>query len=61
MSKAEKVSSAIEFWIFELVLVPNFILTDNFDFLDCIFPKRYFQSRTEKVNITIEFGIFKLV
>ena len=37
--------------------------TDNVDFLDQICPKRYFQSKTEKVNITItmEVCIFELV
>ena len=35
--------------------------TDNFYFLDQICTKRYFQSKTEKVNIIIEFRIFKLV
>ena len=48
MSKAEKVSSTIEFCIFELVLLPNFILTDNFDFLDCICPKKVFPVLNRK-------------
>ena len=34
--------------------------TDNFYFLDQICTKRYFLSKTKKVNI-IEFRIFKLV
>ena len=32
----------------------------NFDFLDQICPKGYFQSKTRKVNVTIEFYIFYL-
>ena len=49
----------IEFCIFKLVWVPNFSL--NCDFFDqiVIFEKGYFQSKTEKVNITIEFCKFK--
>ena len=35
--------------------------TDNFDFGPNLPKKRYFWSKTEKVNITIEFWIFKLV
>ena len=30
-------------------------------FLGQIYPKRYFWSKTQKVNITIEFRIFKVV
>ena len=105
-SKAEKVKIIIEFCIFKLVLVPNFILNWQFwffwpdllkkgfsnlkqrkwtphifniilhiqirlvrnfssnwqfDFLDQIFPNRYFRSKTEKMNIITEFRIFKLV
>ena len=34
------------------------ILIDSIDFLDQIYPKRYFRSKTEKVNITIKFCIY---
>ena len=36
------------------------VQTDNLHFLNQICPKRYFQPKTEKVNIIIEFRIFKL-
>ena len=52
--------ATIEFYIFELVKVPNFTF-NNFEFLDKFAQKGYFWSKTEKVNITIEFCIFKLV
>ena len=35
--------------------------TENFYFFDQISTKRYFRSKTEKVDITIEFRIFRLV
>ena len=35
--------------------------SDNFHFLDQIYPKIYFRSKTEKVNIIIQFSKFKLV
>ena len=102
--KTEKVSSAIEFCIFELVYLLNFSWNWQFWFFGPNFPKKvspvqnrkseqrhwilhirislftkfqlkltilifwtkfvqkgYFQSKTEKVNITIKFCIFKLV
>ena len=34
---------------------------DNFDFLDQIYPKRVFPVKTENVNTTIDFCIFKLI
>ena len=43
----------------QISLVQNF--SSNFDFLDQICSKRYFLTKTEKVNIIIEFRIFKLV
>ena len=45
----------------QICLVGNLAQIDNFDFLDQICPKRYFQSKTEKVNITMKFCIFELV
>ena len=49
------------FYILKLVQCENSAQTDNFYFLDQICTKRYFQSKTEKVNIIVEFCIFKLV
>ena len=65
-SKAEKINITTEFFIFVLVLVPIFIQTDHFDFLNQICPKRvaqkgYFYSKTERMDTTIEFCIFELV
>ena len=51
----------LQFYIFRLVWCEISAQTDNFDFLDQIFPKRYFRSKTEKVNSIAEFFIFKLV
>ena len=54
----------IEFYIFEIALVPNFSLNWQFWFFGPNLPKKgigYFQSKTEKVSITIEFCIFELV
>ena len=52
-SKTEKVNIIIEFRIFKLALLPNFSLTDRFDFFDQIYPKRvFFWSKTEKMNTT---------
>ena len=45
----------------QVSLVRNFSSNWQFDFLDQIFPKRHFQMKTEKVNITMEFCIFELV
>ena len=37
-------------------------LSDSFDFLDQIYPKKvFFSSKSEKGNITIEFCIYELV
>ena len=58
--------------IFYIILNIQISLVQNFSskyelrlriciFLDQICTKRYFQSKTEKVNIIIEFRIFKLV
>ena len=49
----------IEFYIFELVQVPNFTL-QILNFWTKFAKRRYFRSKTEKVNITIEFCIFEL-
>ena len=46
--------------MFELVLVPNFIL-NNFEFLVKFAQKGYFQSKTEKENNEFEFNIFELI
>ena len=46
-SIAEKVHTTIELDIFELVCVQNFRLTDSFDFLDYIYPKRVFPFKTK--------------
>ena len=48
-SKAEEVNTTIEFSIFKLVYSQYSTQRDNFDFLDQICPKRYFQSKTEQV------------
>ena len=47
--KAEKINITTEFFLFELVQVPN------------LSKKVYFQFTTKKVSMTIEFCIFKLV
>ena len=47
--------------IFELALVPNFNFDKQFWFFGPKISKRYFQSKTEKVNITNELCIFELV
>ena len=62
-SKTEKVNTNIVYIILhiQISLVQNSAQTDNFDFLDQICPKRYFQSKIEKMNITMEFCIFELV
>ena len=59
-SKTEKLEIIIEFCLFKLVLVPNFSSNWQFLLFGSSLHKRYFQSKTEKVNI-IEFRIFKLV
>ena len=60
--KTEEVNIAIEFFIFELVYVPNFSLNWQFCVFGPDFPKKgYFQSKVEELNITIEFSIFELV
>ena len=59
-SETENVNIIIEFCIFELVWVPNFILNKQFWILGPNLPKRrYFRSKLE--FITIEFCLFKLV
>ena len=61
-SKTKEVNTTIEFCIFELVYVPNFILNLHFFIFWTKFTqKEYLQSKTEKVNTTIEFWLFKLV
>ena len=62
-SKAKKVNTTIFYIILhiKIVLCEISAQTDKFNFLDQIFPKRYFRWRTEKVNIIIELCIFKLV
>ena len=45
----------------QISLVRNFSSDGQFWFFGPNFPKRYFQSKTEKVNITMEFCIFELV
>ena len=56
----EKVNNTIEFYIFELVLGPNFGLNWQFCFLDQVCPKRVFfiQKREREVNITQTVFIF---
>ena len=61
-SKKEKVNITIEFFIFELFLVPKFqpklaLLSFWIKFAQ----KGYFHSDTEKVKTTIEFGILELI
>ena len=46
------------FFIILHIQILILIQTDNFDFLDQIYPKRYLQSKTEKVNIAMEFCTF---
>ena len=54
----EKVNITIEFCIFELVYVLNFSLNWQFLIFWAKFGRKgYFQSKTEKVSITIEFVI----
>ena len=45
----------------QISLVRNFSPNWQFDFLEQICPQRYFQSKTEKLNIAIKFWIFELV
>ena len=47
-SKTKKVNITIEFYIFEIVLVPN--VSYNFEFLDYINPKRLFISAIPNVT-----------
>ena len=61
-SKTKKVNITIEFYIFEIVMVPNFSLNDNFEFLDQINPKKAFLIYKRKKMKTIsEFYMFELV
>ena len=62
-SKTEKVNITIEFFKFELVLVPVFSVNWQFWFFEPNLPKKgsYFQSKTDKKDTTIEFCIFELV
>ena len=46
--KTEKVNITIEFWIFELVLVPNFTLNKRFWILEANLPKKGIFSQKEK-------------
>ena len=57
----KKMYTTIKFWIFKSVYIPNFSLNSQFNFFGQIFPTKYFQSKTEKVNITNEFYIFESV
>ena len=47
-SKTEKLNITIEFYIFELVWVPNFTLNNQSWNLDQIYPKRVFSLEKEK-------------
>ena len=51
----------IAFGIFELVLVPIFSSNWQFWFFGRNLPKEYLQSKTDKMDTTIEFCIFELV
>ena len=53
----------IEFFIFKLVLVPIFSLYWQLRYFGPNFPTKgsYFQSKTDKIDTTIEFCIFELV
>ena len=46
-SKTNKIDKSIEFWIFQLVFVSNFILK-NFEFLDQICPRKIFIVKNRK-------------
>ena len=61
--KREKVKITIDFFIFELVLVPIFNLNWQFWFFGPSLSKKgnCFQSKTDKIDTIIEFCIFKLV
>ena len=59
-SKTGVCYTAMEFYIFELFFLSNFTWTNNFEFLDQICPRKIW-SKTEKLNIIIEFRLFKLV
>ena len=66
-TSASRIKSATEgysttkFCIFKLVYIPNLSLNWQFNFFDQICPTKYFQSKTEKVDISNEFCIFKSV
>ena len=57
----KKMNTIIKFCIFKSVYILNFSLNWQFNFFDKIFPTKYFQSKTEKVDITNEFYIFESV
>ena len=61
--KREKVKITIDFFIFEVVLVPIFNLNWQFWFFGPSLSKKgnCFQSKTDKIDTIIEFCIFKLV
>ena len=62
-SKIEKVNITIEFFKFELVLVPIFRVNWQTTFFGPNLPKKgsYFRSKTDTIDTTIEFCIFELV
>ena len=57
----KKMNTTIKSCIFKWVYIPNFSLNWQFNFFDQICPTKYFQSKTEKVDISNEFCIFESV
>ena len=47
-SKTDKIDTTIEFCIFELAFVSNFTLTNDFEFLDQICPRKIFMVKNRK-------------
>ena len=59
-SKTEKYNITLEFYVFEIVSVPNFILNWQM-FWTKLTQKGNFQPKTEKVNTSADFYKFKLL
>ena len=62
-SKTEKKNITIEFYIFEIVQVPNILNKTILNFRTKLIKKWYFRSKRKqtKMKITIKFYIFELV
>ena len=59
--KTDKIDTAIELCIFELVFVSIFTLNKQFWIFGPNLPKKHICSKTEKVNTIIDICIFKLI